>query len=385
VSRLEAAELVRALRARGFGRATGVPCGHLAGPWELYDLARDLIPAADEGAALAIAAGWELGGSRGVVLCQNSGFGNLVNPLTSLVLPYRIPVTVFMTLRGWPDPGTDEPQHDVMGTTTPALLTTLGVPHAVLEGGRAQGRTGLSITALLDRSDAARREGLPFVGLVPRDAVGKVERGAAPVGAPAAPHRLTRASAVATLLDRVGHSLLVTTTGYLSRQAYHERDRDRTFYMQGSMGHASALGIGLAQARPDEPVVVLDGDGALLMHLGTGSTVGALKPANLVHVVIDNGCYESTGAQRTTSVHLDWAALGRGLGYRSVSVVEADRDIGPALDDALGARGPVLCVVRVTPTPDNVHPRPSSGIGLPDLTSRFRASLPDRVLAERPM
>ena len=123
--------LVDALRAAGLDRATGVPCGHLAGPWEIYDRAGDLVPAADEGAALAVAAGWELGCRPGVVLCQNSGFGNLVNPLTSLVLACGIPVTVLMSLRGWPDPAGDEQQHAVMGTATTALLEALGVPHAV--------------------------------------------------------------------------------------------------------------------------------------------------------------------------------------------------------------------------------------------------------------
>ncbi|MEJ3653001.1 thiamine pyrophosphate-dependent enzyme [Actinomycetes bacterium KLBMP 9759] len=366
-----AAELVDALRAAGLHRATGVPCGHLAGPWELYDRAGDLVPAPDEGAALAIAAGWELGGTSGVVLCQNSGFGNLVNPLTSLVLACRIPVTVLMSLRGWPDPATDEQQHEVMGVATPALLRTLGVPYAVLAGGAARPGVGVDVATLLAEAEAARADGLPFVGLVPRGAIGKLDAGA--VAAPAGDGP-TRATAVAELMDRIGDAFLVTTTGYLSRQAHHERDRDRTFYMQGSMGHAAAIGLGLAQAHPDERVVVLDGDGALLMHLGTGAAIGSLAVANLVHVVVDNGCYESTGAQRTTSTHLDWTALGRSLGYRCVRVADSAAALPDALDAAFAASGPVLCVLRVVPTPGDVHPRASSGSGLPQLTERFRAA-----------
>ncbi|MGF1663507.1 MAG: thiamine pyrophosphate-dependent enzyme [Kineosporiaceae bacterium] len=361
--------LVDALRSAGLDRATGVPCGHLAGLWELYDRAGDLVPAADEGAALAIAAGWELGGRPGVVLCQNSGFGNLVNPLTSLVLACGIPVTVLTSLRGWPDPAGDEQQHAVMGTATTALLEALGVPHAVLAGGTAPDGTGLPPAEVLDLAARARERRLPFVGLVPRGAVGRAADAAAEAGDPRAP---TRAEAVTALLDRVGDALLVTTTGYLSRQAHHERDRDRTFYMQGSMGHAAAIGLGLARARPQERVVVLDGDGAVLMHLGTAATVGAEAPVNLVHVVVDNGCYESTGAQRSTSGHLDWAALGRGLGYATVVTVGG---VGEALDAAFGGPGPALCVLRVRPTLDEVHPRASSGSGLPELTERFRTAV----------
>jgi phosphonopyruvate decarboxylase len=364
-----AAELVDALRAAGLHRATGVPCGHLAGPWELYDRAGDLVPAPDEGAALAVAAGWELGGSPGVVLCQNSGFGNLVNPLTSLVLACRIPVTVLMTLRGWPDPATDEQQHEVMGATTPTLLRVLGVPHAVLAGGAAEPGVGVDIATLLADAAEARATGLPFVGLVPRGAIG---RAAAAAPRPAAGP--TRAGVVAALMHRIDDAYLVTTTGYLSRQAHHERDRDRTFYMQGSMGHAAAIGLGLAQAHPEERVVVLDGDGALLMHLGTGAAIGSLALPNLVHVVVDNGCYESTGAQRSTSAHLDWRGLGRGLGYRSVHHAGSAAQVAGTLDAAFAARGPVLCVLRVVPTPDDVHPRASSGSGLPQLTERFRAA-----------
>jgi phosphonopyruvate decarboxylase len=365
-----AAELVAALRGAGLQRATGVPCGHLAGPWEVYDEAGDLMPAADEGAALAMAAGWELGGTPGVVLCQNSGFGNLVNPLTSLVLACRIPVTVLMTLRGWPLPESDEPQHAVMGSATEAMLRALGVPHGVLGDAGCGGR--MPVPELIRRAACARADGLPFVGLVPRGAVGKADSQTAPPVAD--PTRPTRAGAVAALLERIGEALLVTTTGYLSRQVHHERDRDRTFYMQGSMGHAAAIGLGLAQARPGERVVVLDGDGAVLMHLGTCATIGSVAPPDLVHVIVDNGCYESTGAQRSSSTHLDWSSLARGLGYATVLGGNAADEVGPVLDEALRAAGPVLCVLRVMPTPDEAHPRASSASGLVELSARFRAT-----------
>jgi phosphonopyruvate decarboxylase len=167
--------------------------------------------------------------------------------------------------------------------------------------------------------------------------------------------------------------LLVTTTGYLSRQAHHERDRPGTFYMQGSMGHASAIGAGLAIAHPDRRIVILDGDGALLMHLGTGSTIGALGARNLVHIVVDNGCYESTGCQATTSGCLDWPSLGLGLGYRSVITCDSVSGLSGTLRSALTAEGPILLALTAAPTPDEVHPRATASLGLAEIAERFRA------------
>jgi phosphonopyruvate decarboxylase len=363
---IAAADFVAALRAHGVRRVAGVPCGHLAGPWTLFDEAGELTPAASEGAALALAAGWELAGTPAAVLCQNSGFGNLVNPLTSLLLPYRIPTLVVMTLRGWPDAAGDEPQHRVMGAGTTSLLKTFDVPHTVLQA------DGLP-DALAAAADA-RAEDRPFFLLVPMESIGPAPHSQSEVQpAVTVPgDGLTRPLVVSTLMSELTDELLVTTTGYLSRQAHHERDRHGTFYMQGSMGHAAAIGLGVATAEPSRRIVVLDGDGAFLMHLGTGSTIGASGADNLVHVVVDNGCYESTGCQRTTSSTVDWSVLGRVLGYQTVLVSGARAELAPAIRSALSGRGPVLCVLRVVPTPREVHPRATASTGLDEIAGRFR-------------
>ncbi|MFI0815762.1 thiamine pyrophosphate-dependent enzyme [Streptomyces sp. NPDC021098] len=360
---LPAEEFVAALRAHGVRSVAGVPCGHLAGPWALFDRAGDLTPAASEGAALALAAGWELAGRTSAVLCQNSGFGNLINPLTSLLLPYRVPLLVVMTLRGWPDPADDEPQHAAMGASSIGLLETLDVPYAVLWPGK--------LDEALGQAAEARAQGRPFFLLVPRGAIGKIPD-AYPAPERAAEDRLTRPGVVAALMPELTDELLVTTTGYVSRQVHHERDRDSTFYMQGSMGHASAVGAGLATAHPDRRTVVLDGDGAFLMHLGTGATIGASGARNLVHVVLDNGCYESTGCQPTTSSCVDWAELGRGLGYRTVLTCASAPDLAGSIRTALTAEGPVLLALSVVPTPGEVHPRATASTGPVEIADRFR-------------
>ena len=377
---IAAAGFCAALRAHGIRRATGVPCGHLAGVWRLFEEAGALTPAASEGAALAMAAGWELAGEPGVVLCQNSGFGNLINPLASLLLPYRIPVLVVMTLRGWPDPAADEPQHAVMGAATTRLLDALDVGYATLDGE--------NLAAALAGAAAAAKRRSPFFLLAPMRVIGGPPH--RPPGLPAIGHlpgqestgdALTRPLVVAALMAALTGELLVTTTGYLSRQAHHEGDRPGNFYMQGSMGHAAAIGLGLAAATSGRRTVVLDGDGAFLMHLGTGSTIGASGHGSLVHLVIDNGCYESTGCQPSTSRAVDFPALGRALGYRTVLSTGSAGALPTVIAEALRAPGPVLCALRVLPTPDEVHPRASASVAPAEIGRRFTAE----ILRKKPL
>jgi phosphonopyruvate decarboxylase len=361
---LPADRFVAGLRGLGVTRATGVPCGHLAGPWNLFDRAGNLIAAPSEGAALAIAAGWELAGTRGVVLCQNSGFGNLINPLTSLLLPYRIPVIVVMSQRGWPDPGADEPQHAVMGAHSQAVLTELGVDSVIVDPDNPQ--------ESLVRAESAAARGAPFFLLVRPGSIGKAPAAERPVADVRLP---TRAQIVRALMARLDDELLVSTTGYLSRQAHGERDRLENFYMQGSMGHALAIGTGLATSRPDRRVVVLDGDGAVLMHLGGASLPRVVGAKNLVHLVVDNGCYESTGGQSSPSAVVRWTELGVGLGYETVLECGLVTKVEATVLAALRADGPVLAVLHARPTLDDVHPRASAAIGLDAIATRLRSAM----------
>jgi phosphonopyruvate decarboxylase len=361
---ISAAGFCTALERIGVRLVTGVPCSYFAGPLRLLESRPGrYVPAANEGAALAIAAGAELTGNRAAVIVQNSGFGNLVNPLTSLLLTFDIPVLVFMSLRGWPDPARDEPQHAVMGRTTHDLLDALRVPYEVLKPEEDH------LAEALATADEARADGRPAFILVPK---GTIE---APPAAPAdATAPFGRREALSAVLPHVDGALVFTTTGYVSRELFGLRDRAETFYMQGSMGHALALGLGAALSRPDRRVLVIDGDGALLMHTGTAFTAGALAPPNLVHVVLDNGSYESTGGQRTTSSTVDWWALGAAAGYRSSVVCETAPALGRALDATRGISGPHLVVARIAATPGVTPPRVTSALTPVELRHRFQES-----------
>ncbi|OLB66122.1 MAG: hypothetical protein AUI10_03745 [Actinobacteria bacterium 13_2_20CM_2_72_6] len=349
---ISAEEFCAGLDRAGIGLVTGVPCSFFGGPLRLLERQPGrYVPAANEGAALAIATGAQLTGRRSAVLIQNSGFGNLVNPLTSLLMTFELPALVFMSLRGWPDPAQDEPQHAVMGRTTHALLDALGVPYRVL---------GPSFVDLVDTLDAA-----PAFVLVPRGTL-----------APApsivdAPPEFGRREALAALVPYLGDALVFSTTGYISRELYGLADRPETFYMQGSMGHALALGLGAALSRPDRRVVVVDGDGAVQMHLGTCVTVGATEP-DLLHVVLDNGAYESTGGQPATP--LDWLSLGATAGYRTATMCTSAADLTKALSTVDEIPGPHLVVARIGTAPAVTPPRVTSGLSPVELRQRFQAA-----------
>ncbi|GAA3216505.1 phosphonopyruvate decarboxylase [Dactylosporangium siamense] len=361
---ISAAGFCAALDGAGVRLVTGVPCSYFAGPLQLLE--RDpgrYVPAANEGAALAIAAGAELAGRRSAVLIQNSGFGNLLNPLTSLLMTFDLPVLVFMSLRGWPDPALDEPQHAVMGRTSQGLLAALGLPYWVLAPDEDH------LAEVLAVADAARRGGQPAFVLVPKAVI-------EPAGPePAVPAPFGRREALSVILPHLTGALVFTTTGYVSRELYGLADHPTTFYMQGSMGHALALGVGAALAQPSRRVVVIDGDGAVLMHLGTCVTAGAFGSGGLVHVVLDNGAYESTGGQRTTSSTVDWQALGAAAGYTSTAVTDSAAGLSGALGGLPDRQGPHLVVARIDATPGVLPPRVTSGLSPAELRHRFQRAV----------
>lgn len=331
---IAASVLADALAATGCRIASGVPCSHLAGLIrELEDDVRfHYVPAANEGAALAIAGGTWLAGGVPAVLLQNSGLGNLVNPLASLSAPYGIPVLLLVSMRGHPDPERDEPQHRLMGARTGTILDALGVPRAQLPAEPG------GVARAFARARAALAERRCFALLVGPGTIAACTR-EAPGGAAA----MSRLEAIRVVAGRLSdREAVVATTGLAGRELLSVSDRDANFAMAGSMGHALAIGLGIAITQPERRVVVLDGDGALLMHAGTLSTVGHERPANLVHVVLDNGVYGSTDGQPTTSGSTDLVAVARACGYRDARCCRDADELDAAVARALTERGPVL-------------------------------------------
>ncbi len=331
---IRAADFIGAAGARGFGLYTGVPCSYLT-PF-INDVigspALRYVGAANEGDAVAIAAGAALGSLPAIAMFQNSGLGNAVSPLTSLTHTFRIPILLIVTWRGQPGGSADEPQHELMGEVTPAMLETMRIPWALFPSAAAEVEPAIDL-ALAHFAKESR----PFALVMQKGSVAdaKLEprpppvpaTPAPPVPRPRATH--TRRDMLAALQEAAtDRDVLIATTGFTGRELFALGDRPNQLYMVGSMGCAVSLALGLAIARPDRRVIAIDGDGAALMRLGAMTTAGFEKPPNLLHVVLDNGLHESTGGQATVSPGVDFCAIAAASGYPAVAATADPRTLG---------------------------------------------------------
>lgn len=182
----------------------------------------------------------------------------------------------------------------------------------------------------------------------------------------------SRAQAIVAILELVSHQPVVICNGFPSREAYKLHDRPATFYMIGSMGMASAIGLGVALSKPDKQVIVLDGDGNVLMNMGTLATVGALRPANFIHVVLDNEVYGSTGNQASYARTVRLEQMAKAAGYINVERVREREDLVYELKDMLSKDGPSFLLVKVN---ELVEDADRVGIDPPMIAQRFRDAL----------
>jgi len=374
---IEADAFLDAAAVRGTRFYTGVPCSYLT-PLINRVASRPGIPyagAASEGEAVAVAAGAWLGGRGACVMMQNSGLGNAVNPLTSLNHPFRIPVLLVVTWRG--EPGRkDEPQHALMGRITGALLDTIEVPHGTFPQDAA------GITPILDAAAAAMEAGRPYAlvmheGSVRRDGLDEPRRPPLPRGTRTDLCAHGGRPARAALLERLLAALpsdaaVVATTGKCGRELFTLADREQHLYQVGSMGCASGMGLGVALAT-GRRTVVLDGDGAALMKMGTLATIGAQQPAGLLHVLLDNGVHDSTGGQATASPGVDFPAVALACGYRAAWACDDAAGFEASLRAALAIPGPVLVHARIRPGSMASLGRPT--VAPHEVAQRFRAFL----------
>ncbi|OJY15268.1 MAG: phosphonopyruvate decarboxylase [Myxococcales bacterium 68-20] len=380
---IEAKSFVETAKLAGFSLYTGVPCSYVK-PFINYVIdSPDLsyIGAANEGDAVAIASGAQLGGKRAIAMMQNSGLGNAVSPLTSLNAIFKIPTLLIVTLRGEPGGPKDEPQHELMGQITTKMLETMNVGWSYFPTEESE------VAGAIEKavSHMAKTD-LPYAFVMKKDSV--------------APHKLTSRPAARELLPASSSAevafpanvaerpsrtealhavqrairpedLVVATTGYTGRELYACDDRPNQLYMVGSMGCASTFGLGLAWARPDRRVVVLDGDGALLMRMGCLATIGYERPANLVHVLLDNEAHDSTGTQSTVTHSVDLGACARACGYPSVERVASTED----LEKALAGRAEGLRFLHLKTKPGAPADLPRPKVTPREVATRLRAHL----------
>lgn len=287
---------------------------------------------ANEGSAVGLAAGYHIAtGKIPLVYMQNSGIGNAVNPLLSLVDPdvYEIPLVLVIGWRG--EPGVhDEPQHKKQGKVTCGLLDAMGIPYAVM----ADNETDLE-NQIAACYSSIREKHAPFAFVVRKDTFApysliknqKVEA------------EMTREEAIEQVMLSAGErDIFVSTTGMASRELYelrvkHGMGHEKDFLTVGSMGHASQIALSIALQKPDRSVTCVDGDGATIMQMGGLATIGTRKPANFRHVIINNGAHDSVGGQPTVGLEIDIPAIARACGYERTLSVKTVAELKSALAD----------------------------------------------------
>ena len=303
------------------------------------------IIAANEGNAAALAAGYHLAtGKVPVVYLQNSGEGNIVNPLCSLLHEkvYAIPSIFVVGWRG--EPGIhDEPQHIYQGEITLKLLEDLEIPAFVIrpETSEAQVRQAMEDYRPL------LAQGRPVAFVIAKGAL-TCEKKVRYQNE----NSMTREQIIEKITEFSGDDPIISTTGKASRELFEIRERRgqdhrRDFLTVGSMGHSSSIALGIALQKPQRRIFCLDGDGAVLMHMGAMAVIGSVHPRNFVHIVINNGAHETVGGMPTAAGSISLCQIALGCGYAQATLVRTEAELEQALLEARKeVPGPILIEVE---------------------------------------
>ena len=317
---------VKKIREIGIETITGIPDSTLKDFCNYIEKeGKDIFPyhvvAANEGGAIGIAIGEYLAtGKPACVYMQNSGVGNAVNPLSSLahIDVYGIPMLLMIGWRG--EPGTkDEPQHKYMGKITLRLLEVLDISYSVI----TDWTTEKDLEQMLLRAKSDFLKGKQYALIIKKDAFEKIREPIRENG-----YYLGREEAIAIIVGQLGkEDLVVSTTGKISREVYEQSDlqlgnHSQIFMTVGGMGHANMIACQLAKRLPAKRLICLDGDGAILMHLGNLAIIGKQSPSNLIHICLNNGAHESVGGMPTGAPRLNLCNIAERMGYQRVVRVD---------------------------------------------------------------
>lgn len=285
---------------------------------------------ANEGAAVGLAVGNYLAtGHPACVYMQNSGVGNIVNPVTSIAHAdvYDIPMLFLIGWRG--EPGKkDEPQHKFMGRITESILDVLEIGHEVI----GEETTDEELSDILLKAAAALKQNRQYAVIIKKNTFDDRK-----FFDYANEHKLVREKAIDTILESLNKDdVIISTTGKISREVYEESDRllgdhKQSFLTVGGMGHASMIALGYAKQRPDKKVFCIDGDGAVLMHMGSLAFLAKQSPDNMVHICLNNEAHESVGGMPTGAAGISYAEIAKSCGYPVVKCVTTDEELKQAM------------------------------------------------------
>lgn len=339
------------LREEGINYFSGVPdsllkdfCAYIK---DNVDENRNII-AANEGAAVALATGYHLAtGKCGLVYMQNSGLGNIVNPIASLVdkMVYSIPMLLVVGWRG--EPGKkDEPQHVKQGIVTLSMLEGLDIKYDVLD----ENFNNESMKAVVKKACEHIKEFKePYALVVKKNTFEEYKLKNKTINN----FKMTREEAIEILIDNMSDKdIIVSTTGMASREVFEIREKngqghERDFLTVGSMGHASQIALGIAQNVIDKRVYCIDGDGATIMHMGSMAIIGNSKNIALKHVVINNGAHDSVGGQDTVGFGIDIPKVALACGYEVAKSCSDKETLIEILNEIKNIDRPALVEIKV--------------------------------------
>ncbi|MDE6128333.1 MAG: phosphonopyruvate decarboxylase [Lachnospiraceae bacterium] len=346
---MKAFELLQQIEEMGIEVIAGVPDSTLkqfCDGLQLYEGFRHYVTA-NEGAAVGLAVGTYLAsGKPACIYMQNSGIGNAVNPLASLANGdvYGIPMLFIVGWRG--EPGVkDEPQHVFQGKITCKLFETMEVPYAVVDAATTREEMLAVLKEAKKHLDANRQ----FAMIVKKGTFEADKKFTWKNG-----NKLVREQVLGRLLEMTPKdACIVSTTGKISRELYEQSNRlfgnhDAIFMTVGGMGHASMIAFGIAQEKPEKKVICIDGDGAVLMHMGALAFIASHAPENYVHIVLNNQAHESVGAMPTDCGQTEFAALARAAGYAHAEKITDEAELARIQEGLSDKKGPVFYEIMVS-------------------------------------
>lgn len=307
---------------------------------------KDHIINSNEGAAIALASGHYIAtGKPGLVYMQNSGLGNAINPLLSLADSevYSIPILLVIGWRG--EPGKkDEPQHIKQGKVMLDLLQAMNISYEIINSS-----TGNTEEIIKKAYSAMTELSCPYALIISEGTFEEYKL----VKDMQSDYQFNREEVIKLILDDLSNNeIIVSTTGKTSREVFEYRKKNyqghqNDFLTVGSMGHCSQIALGIALEKNGKQVYVLDGDGAVIMQMGSLAILGSEAPENFRHILLNNGAHDSVGGQLTAGFKTDFSAIANACGYNFSIRAETEKEIKDGLSKMKEIPGPVFLEIRV--------------------------------------
>ena len=346
--------LLKELNKYAYNFFTGVPCSHLTSVINGVINSKKIryIGATSEGESVGIASGAWLAGKKSVVMIQNSGLGNTINPLTSLNYPFKIPLLLIATWRGDPEIK-DEPQHKLIGEKIRKILNTIKIKNDIFP------KDEKNLKKILKKlNQTINRDSLPYCLIMKKDSIKQetlnqkkflLKKRGKKIILKKNKSYPSRYEILKIIVKNLRKDFgVIATTGKTGRELFTINDNEQFFYQVGSMGCASAIGLGIA-LNNKKKIIVIDGDGAMLMKMGNLTTIGNNQPNNLIHILLDNNVHDSTGQQLTNASTVDFGSIAISCGYKIAYCVDDINGFNRSINESVKKKGPIFIDVKINP------------------------------------